>query len=398
MKLNGGLKNKCWVFLLALAFAFPIVSSVNIGISPATINFEEVMRNGYAERIVVISADSEDFIDVELTPRGEIIDWLNFSEWNFSVSKDNPYYLKVSINPALDTPNGNYTGFLRVMTSATGEDIEGHAVGKIKSSLDLVINVEVTDVEIVDCVVSNVKVSSVEKGDDIVLTMDILNKGNIRLYPQVLFHVWDFDQTSILHEKDFFGNEILPTTKESIEFRVKSGIFNVGQYWSDVSVPDCVYNSLLTFDILEQGALSARGLLLSILTKKEAKIEETVPIEVNFKNVGEKEVEAQFKGKVTREGKIVQILESEKALVSVNEIEKFYFYFTPERAGKYIISGRVYYSGKKTFESSAVLEVVSNGFSVMPLVYGLFIILIGILFYKIRKERKKYFMRLKHLK
>jgi hypothetical protein len=284
------------------------------------------------------------------------------------------------------------------MTSAMGEDVDGHAVGKIKSSLDLVINVEVTDIEIIDCVVSNVKVSSVEKGDDIILTMKVLNKGNVRLYPQVLFNVWDFDQSNILHEEDFFGKEILPTTEEILEFRIKSGILDISQYWSDVSVPDCIYSSLFTFDILEEGALSAKGLLLSILTKKEVEVKETVPIEVNFKNTGEKEVEAQFKGKITREGKIVQVLESEKSLVSVEDFEKFYFYFTPEKAGKYIISGRVYYSGKKTFESSAVLEVVSSGISVMPLVYIIFIILIGILFYKIRRERKIYLKKLKYLK
>ena len=395
---NRGRRTKIVVFLLVLALVFPVVSSVNIGISPATINFEEVMRNGYAERIVVISADSEEPIDIELSPRGEILDWLNFSEWNFSVSRDSPYYLKVSVNPSIDTPNGNYSGFLRVMTSSTGEEIENHAVGKIKSTLDLLINVEVTDIEIIDCSVSDVRVSSVEKGDDIVLSMDVLNKGNVRLYPQVLFNVWDFDQDIILFEDEFFGKEILPTTEEVLEFRIKSGIFDVSQYWSGISVPDCIYNSLLTFDILEEGALSAKGLLLSILTKKEADAGETVPIEVNFKNVGEKEVEAQFKGKVSREGKIIQVLESEESLVSIDDIEKFYFYFTPERSGKYVISGRVYYSGKKTFESSAVLEVIGNNFSIMPVVYVLFIIFIGILFYKIRKERKIYLKKLKYLK
>lgn len=391
-------KTKLLAFLLALALFFPFISAANIGISPATINFENVMRNGYAERIIVISADSVEPIKIELQPRGDIVEWINYSEESFEVSRDEPYYLRVSINPDIDTPNGNYSGFLRVMTSATGEDLEGHAVGKIRSTLDLSIKVEVTDVEVIECDVSNVKVSSVEKGDDILISMDVLNRGNVRLYPQVFFNVWDFDQTEVLFDDSFYGKEILPTTEEPLEFRVKSNFFDIGQHWSEISVPDCVYESLLTFDVLEEGSLSASGLLLSILSKKSADVKETVPVEVNFKNVGEKEVEAYFKGKVTRDGKIIQVLESEKSFVPVEEIEKFQFYFTPQKSGKHIISGRVYYAGKKTFESSASVEVGSGSFSFAPLIYGVFILAIFVLFYKIRKERKLYLKKLEYLK
>jgi hypothetical protein len=218
------------------------------------------------------------------------------------------------------------------------------------------------------------------------------------LYPQVFFNVWDFDQTEVLFDESFFGKEILPTTEETLEFRVKSNFFDIGQHWSEISVPDCVFESLYTFDVLEEGSLSASGLLLSILSKKTAEVKETVPIEINFKNVGEKEVEAYFQGKVTRDGKIIQVLESEKSFVPVDTIEKFQFYFTPQKAGKHIISGRVYYAGKKTFESSASVEVGSKGFSFAPLIYGVFILAIFVLFFKIRKERKLYLKKLKYLK
>ena len=384
--------------LLVVTLFFPIVNAVNIGISPATINFNGVMRYGYAQRIVVISADSLDPINVEIAPRGEIIDWLDFSKTSFQASRDNPYYLTISINPPGDTPNGNYTGFLRVTTSAIGEEIEGEAVGKIKSTLDLAINVEVTDIEIVKCSVSNVRVSSPEKGEDIILSMDVLNEGNVKLFPNVLFNVWDSDQTSILSENSFVGEELLPTTENSLNFRIKSGIFDVGQYWADLSVPQCIYSSLLTFDILEEGALSANGLLLSILTKKEAQVMETIPIEASFKNVGEKEVKAHFEGEISFNGKIVQVLKSEESFVPIGEIEKFRFYFTPQKSGKYLISGRVFYSGKKTFETNTFFEVSGNNFSYWIFVYVLLLGLIGFLFYKIKKERRRYLRKLKDLR
>jgi len=176
----------------------------------------------------------------------------------------------------------------------------------------------------------------------------------------------------------------------------------LGQYWSSVSVLECYSNELLTFDILKEGALTVKGELLGILTPGKMNVGDTTTIIVNFKNQGEKEVEAQFKGKISLGGRIVQILESEKLNIGINEVDKFNFYFTPQKAGQYVISGRVYYSGKKTFESSAILEAISDKNFIsklfLPFIYICFILVISILFYKIRKERKIYLNKLRGLR
>jgi len=388
---------KIFVLVLLLVYTLSLVSSVNVGISPGIIYFKDVVREGYAERYVVISADSDEKMEVSLTPRGDIASWLNYSTERIFVSKDEPYYLKLSVVPPVDTPNGNYSGFLRVMSETFSDSIEDHAVGKIRSSLDLAITVSVTDVEMKDCVVKNVLINSAEEGDPILLTMDILNKGNIRLNPKVLVDIWDQEQISILQSENFVGKSILPTVEDNFEFRIPSKDLDLGQYWSQISVLDCLQDFLLTFDVLEEGALKSSGVLLSILANKEVKKKETTPFEVNFKNVGEKEVVAQFKGRATYNGRIVQIFESEKMNVPIDTIEKFNFYFTPENSGKYVISGRVYYDGKQTFEGSTTIDVLGGG-NYVPLIYGFFILLVGILFYKIRMEKKIYHQKLKRLK
>ena len=143
--------------------------------------------------------------------------------------------------------------------------------------------------------------------------------------------------------------------------------------------------------------MKANGVLLHILSKAKAKRDETVPFEVSFKNVGEKSVSAHFKGQATYNGKVVQIFETEKLDVVVGKIEKFNFFFTPTKSGKYVISGRVYYDGKRTFEGSGVLEV-EGGAGFIPFVYAAFLFLIGVLFYKIRKEKVAYTRKLRMLK
>ncbi len=401
-KTDGKMTQKIFYIIgILLVVLVKTGSAVNVGISPATMFFEEVMRDGYSEKVLVVSVDSEEEVAIEITPRGEIEDWLNYSAANFSVSKGNPYRLVISVAPPSDVPNGNYTGFLRVMTSDLGDGVEGHAVGIIRTSLDLSIIVEVTDIEVRSCRAYEFNVESVEKGDDVVFNFEVDNRGNIKLKPRITIDIWDMDQIEILESKEFSNEEILPTTKKQFEVRMSSNDLDLGQYWADVSVIDCYSKETLTFDVLEPGALKAEGVLLSILTNKSAGVGDTVPIEAAFKNTGEKEVEAYFKGKVSLGDKIVQILETDKINVPIDKIEYFNLFFTPGDAGRYVISGRVFYSSKKTFESSTVLEVFAETFSLrgvlVVLAYAALIAIIGILFFKIRKERKSYSNKLRIL-
>ncbi|MBD3253352.1 hypothetical protein GF386_06470 [Candidatus Pacearchaeota archaeon] len=378
------------------------MSAANVGVSPASLRFDDVLRGGYSEKSVLVSVDVDEYVLIELQPMGEIKDWINFSEVNFSVKKSEPYRLFISVNPPEDVPNGNYSGFLRIKTGAFGTGVKGHAVGVVRSNLDLKIDVSVTDVEIVRCSASNFNVESVEKGDNIVFSVEISNTGNVRLKPNVVVDIWDRDQISIVKKEDFLGDEILPSKEEKAYFRVDSDTFDTGQYWSDISVIECYASKLLTFDILDQGALKAEGSLLGIVTKRKVKLGERVPISVKFKNTGEKEVEAYFKGRISLGDELVQILESDKLLVPISETSDFNFYYAPGRIGRYTIDGRVFYSSKRTFESSAIFEVFSERSNyknfLIYTVYITFIFLILFLFYKIRKERRLLNLKLKNLK
>lgn len=391
------------IFLAVLVLFFSNnVMAVNVGVSPATINFEEVLRGGYAERSVLISVDSTEEIEITATKWGDVADWINISESDFVTTRNSPYSLLVSVNPPEDVPNGNYTGFVRIMTAGLGEGVEGHAVGIVRSSLDLAVNIQIIDTEVVRCRASDFEVSSVEEGDDIIFKMSVENNGNIRLNPRVAIDIWDQDQTSIVETIDFSEVEILPTTEEEILIRVPSGSYDVSQYWADVSVVDCFAQKLMTFDVLEEGALKADGILLRILSKEKARVDENVPIEVTFKNVGQKEVRAQFIGKVSKGGNLVQNLESREISVLIGDIGEYNLFFTPTETGRYVIDGRVFYDSKKTFEKSFVVEVVREGGGAFPylliLLYLVVIGIIGFLIFRIRKERKLYRRRLRRLR
>lgn len=376
-------------FVLALSF----VSSANIGISPANVYFKDVLRGGYAEKTVTITIDSDTPTEVTLAPRGDIADWLSFDEEEFEVSKGNPHYMKIIVQPPTDIPNGNYSGFLRVTTSGKGSTLEGQATGIVNAALDLYIEVDITDVEYTSCRASAFNVQSAEKGDDVIFNVNVYNEGNVRLSPTIKIDVWNQERTQIIKQMEYSEDIVIPTTQKELTIKMPSSDLDIGQYWAEVTSVECYAAQTLTFDVLEEGALKAQGTLISVTSPPWIKVDDTTLIEALFENNGEKTVNARFKGQITLGSKIVQILESETSSVDIGDLETFKFYFTPRKEGRYIVSGIVLYDGKRTFEKSTVINVEKKGFNLgqlkMPLIYLVLIVAIAFLAYKIKQEKKR---------
>jgi hypothetical protein len=383
------------VLIFLVVFISSLVSAANIGVSPANINFKNVLRGGYAERPITLTIDAPELVDVTLGTWGEVKDWITLSDTKVKVSKGSPTRIIVSINPPNDTPNGNYSGFVRINISKLSEGIEGAASSSIIPTLDLAVNVEIVDRQIVECKASEFKIFSAEEGEEIIFTAKISNEGNIRFYPKINFKIWDQESINLVKDLTYDEIQIIPTQEKEFNIRIPSKGLQIGQYWVDVSAIECFNQQTLTFDVLEEGALRAEGLLESIIVIPWADINDIVPINISFKNTGEKPLDARFSGKIMSKNKIIQLLESDKDIfVPTSSQENFQFYFTPKEAGRYVISGRVFYDSKRTYEGSAILNVRPGGVfldKIMKfLLYTILLIIIAILIYKIRKERKTY--------
>ncbi len=383
-----------FVFLGLISFA----SAANIGVSPASLDFNNVLRGGYAEDHIFVSASVKGGIDVDVEPIGEIKDWINVSESFFKVEEGVPYDLGIYILPPADTPNGNYSGFLRVKTGIFQQGKENHLTGQVLSSIDLKIDVEIIDEEIINCGILNANIEAIEEGYASFLNMNLRNKGNIWISPDVLVDVWDRDQTEIVYSDTYRFDRILPTHEGSSLFEIDSRGFEVGQYFVEISVPKCLSEKFISFDVLEEGSLRANGIFTSLLSRGEGMVGEVVPLEASFKNVGEKSVSARFVGDILFENKIIETIETEKIEVPVGAVDRFSLRFVPEKQGKYLVKGQVYYDGKRTFEKENVINVYGSPTSIwFYVVVSFFMIGIVFLFYMLVKEKKIYRRRLRRL-
>ena len=381
--------------MLLLLFVMGNVAALSIGISTGRVQFNGVLKGGYAERQVSISTNVEETLAGHFLPNGPIREWLSFNPngTDMALSNGNPYKLTIRVQPPADTPTGNYTGYIEFVTDGVA-DIEGRAGGVVKAAVILIIHVEVTGDQRIECRAGGFSILDVEQGFPLELKLSVINDGNVRLNPTISVDIWDQLQEIQMLNTQLEGDLVLPTTQRNL-FEQISHTLGIGQYWATVRAQECNIEQLLTFNIVEKGVIADSGVLNSLINKPWISLGETVEALANFQNTGQRAVDAQFKGTIRKDDSIVKIVETEQLLVPAGEVVDFPILFTPYEAGRYVLSGRVVYNKKLTFEKSTVINVLPPGEEPQTenwlalLLYLILIITILFLLRKIAKKRKE---------
>ncbi|PIN89395.1 hypothetical protein COU57_06195 [Candidatus Pacearchaeota archaeon CG10_big_fil_rev_8_21_14_0_10_32_14] len=119
--------NKKYIILIGISlslFFINLVSSQSIiGVSPGELYYKDVLRGGYAEKSVLVIANSEEPVDIEIEGLGAMKSWFNYTK-KFTLDDGKNFQLVISVSPPPDIPNGNYTGFVRVNTISRDKYLE----------------------------------------------------------------------------------------------------------------------------------------------------------------------------------------------------------------------------------------------------------------------------------
>jgi hypothetical protein len=390
--------------ILLFTFLFSLISSVSvnaigISVTKAVIDYNNVLKGGYAEDMLYVSTDAPFNIPISYEILGDIQNWTSvdpdLNAPNVTVFINNTKYqpLRIIVQPPADTPAGMYTGTVRILTG-TLNTANGQYGSQLQAAFMIRLNVNVTGSEFLSCSGAGIIIKDTEIGELLDYSMTVFNSGNIRIKPNATVDIWNQDQTKLLMSTliDFNNQEVLPTTSQAF-FNIFSNNLPIGQYWAYITVLPCGNTALTTFNVYEKGTIVDSGDLLRLDSQAWAKIGDVTPIVAAFKNTGVRTVSAKFKGVVTSENKIVDTIDSDFYDVAPDETASITVYFTPKKFGQYIISGRVLYNNKLSFEKSTVVNVNEgveksefNWFYVLVLI----VIIIVILLLLIRIRRKKH--------
>jgi hypothetical protein len=388
-----------FLFALVLIFYSKSVNAALLGVNRASLNYEDVLRGGYAEEQIIITMGSLNNIQVFFEARGDVADWIRFEpEDDFLVvNENNPGILNIIVEPPSDVRVDNYEGVILISTGALG-NVSSQMGTNIVVAFEVKININITDTQIISCTAGGISISDVEIGESNLIIANIKNSGNVRIRPSFDINIYSKMQDNLLKSSSYRHDfEIIPTKTQAVQ-----GLINLalepGQYWAEITEPVCGTTSLVTFSVLERGGISDLGELLRIRTSTWASTNEIIPISASFKNSGSRIVSAQFKGVISKDGKIVEVIESDVVNIAPGEEFDFEMFYTASDIGQYRVSGRVHYNNKVTFERGTIINVNEEGVAVsnssgvdsVTLFFSIVIVVMTLLIFLIlRKEKKK---------
>lgn len=376
------------------------VEAAVIGANKGVLSYRNVLKNGYAQDLVTLTTDTDFNLSITYKIEGESADWIRLEPdvQPFFISKDHSYVVAVIVEPPADARNQQYSGTVRFITGALAGP-EAQFGTAVRAAIQLRLGLEITGQEIVSCSATGFELEDVEEGYPFEFYSVVTNNGNVRIKPEFVLEFWNQDQSELVKSFNILINEsILPTVQKRVFY---SFIHNlpIGQYWVKIRTPTCgdSGSGFLTASVIERGGVSDKGELLKIENEAWVKTGDIVPIDAVFQNLGSRVVSAKFKGTINSGDEIFKIIDTDSLDVQPGEIVRLRTYFNPIQEGQYMITGRVLYNKKLTFDKSSVLNVNPSGkppSERKPLSVGtvvliiLLVVIILLLFLIIRRKKK----------
>ena len=204
-------------FILLFILVLSTVHASVIGVSPSIIQFNKMIKNGYAQAEVVVSTSFTQDIRGRIQPEGDIAQWVTYSpkDSKYVFSQKKPYVFNLIIQPPQDTPSGNYTGQIKFTTEELASVSEG-AGSSVIAQVIMLVYVEVVGDEIIACRAGAISTGNAEEGEPILIRATVKNDGNVRLRPEFIIQIYDQFETRILSTSSFLGSQILPTTSKDL--------------------------------------------------------------------------------------------------------------------------------------------------------------------------------------
>ncbi len=365
-------KKSLFVFVLLLAQMFAI------GVSPGSLTFENVLKEGYAEGSFSVSEGSGDPSTITVSVGGELADWVTLSENEFVIEGPGiGHTVTVMVSPPATAQSRWYSGNIDVLSKPLSDELSPEEDGfyvtaTAGSSVSLAVYVTGEEYFIISLTEAALKRSPIEAGDPIEVTLSLSNDGNVDLLPVAMVEVLDSDGNIIATSEKVSAEEVLkPTTQGSYGFSFPMDVAE-GSYTLRVSLfstedsTESIAQQELSLEVLEKGGLEVRGEVKEVEGQSPGiTVGSPFKITTQFQSMGTAIFDVKYRGEVYQDGELIELIESDPQEVGPGESVTLLAYFTPEEAGNYVVNGYVLYGSHMdgpfvTTFSASPMEVPSE--------------------------------------
>ncbi|MBD3249283.1 hypothetical protein GF336_04525 [Candidatus Woesearchaeota archaeon] len=256
------------IFCITAVLLSAAVSAISI--EPSELIFEDVLQDGYAEKILTVSTDSYKPVQLTLSATEPIKEWISFDPSSDSVSAGSPIDIKVMLNMT-DSQLKKYKGYVIVNSYSSNNEVTTamSQVFEIRTSIDVSKNL------IEQANVANVVLDDTEQGMPLTASVTVENQGNSMIEPFFSISVLDSGKKEVFSAGSK-KKSLLPYSKGMINISLPSGLA-FGEYNADIEVHAgdmLLSRQTRVFNIVEKGSVP----------KQEEKIsdDQMIPLSTNW--------------------------------------------------------------------------------------------------------------------
>lgn len=362
-----------------------------LGISPSRLTIDHMLRDSeYKKTFVLSHGEHSEAKYLRVLVDDSIKDWittdkgLEFAWPASSGGGEMQFPVTIIVKTPSDAPNGDYSGTIRIINTASPDDVSGGTGASVSLAVAIKANFTLTDEQVLDYEVHTISTAAeVEQDSPFEIVVHIENKGNVKARPsKVEVDFYDkFNKTQIgSQETEDFGSVGAFEADGEIIVDIPHGL-ELGQYWARILVfkdDEVVKEEDIAFEVLPTGSLAKQGALRQLNHESTIDPGNILKITGDFKNTGERSLVAKFIVEVYKGNSLVEVLEGDGRSVGVGQSEELAVFFTPQEDGEYRLEGRVEYSGKVTPTVKSTVMVGATAAAAAAGFMSLKVLLIGL--------------------
>jgi hypothetical protein len=364
----------------------PKSDAIGIAVSPSQMYINDMLRGTSANNSLrVYNPDPTYTLRYNITVNDTISDTISVSPSTGTITPKSSAVVLIKARVSDTKPNGLYNGTVHI-SSVIDVPKEINQTGIIpQPAVNVIVSYSVTDKQTTGLVVNNLQLFDTEEGMAFPLNMNATGTGNVDAQPVIRLNLTGVGKTTAASTYEIKNVTIKPRTAQDV-YTTYPNTLPKGQYEARADVlfnGTSIFNTTKQIEVFEKGVLKSKGELTAVKIEGSTfvNVGDTVKLVAPFRNTGEVgingtlvcEVREDVGGTNETGGKLVGTAQSNTLEVLPGQTVDLATYYTPQKAGAYIVSGHVQYANKVT-ENKATVLTVSDSSGILPLVAGIVII------------------------
>ncbi len=356
-------------------------AQASIGVAPGSVTIGNAVRGTQYSRLITFFNDGDSELTFNIVRDGDAANWATLhpasdpkttaDKIDVAASGRTQFLLEIAV-PS-DAADGVATGTISFQSTVSdSQSAQGQGRANVSAGVGVSLSVTVGGTQTLSGSVLDAYADDVEVGSPAVIETTFNNTGNVLAQPDIKAAIRD-DSGNSVGEASPLDSSVDPGQTMTIGSNWDTGKASTGAYVATVTVNldgNQIFSQDVSFNVVPVGALK-QGVLQKLSLENSPQAGGSADLTADFQNKTHQDMTASFVANIYRDGKLLDAQTTDPQPVPAGQTITVKASLNVPDNGKYMIRGKVTYSGKETDTKEIDFSVGDGGgLPVLPLAVG----------------------------